>query len=370
MYGQTQIPTGLQTAIQAQMEREVMSGQAKTMTSDETPTVFGQLMQQVAPRPAGVGQAMEQAGLAGQIQAMKMQQAQQALMQQAMAQQPQMMARGGLANLNVDIDGFADGGIVGYADGAYVKNPLALLLEKIKEAGLPTRGGASTERAAQADRVDPEMAREILAATTPMQEIPEITIQESTPPSSPREQSEPRATGIAATSPAAAFYDQARGALEKLKSSPVSQQAGVTAGLEAMAADDEMRRKLGLPTLAEQYARMSEEDKALVAERQALIAGRLREAQEKRSSGQLGAFLRSARGRFVALKTCNLRSRACRFRGRTPLTRPVMTLRWARRRRQWKAFRMPRIRQMRLLSRRLTCTASRQAPQAKSSAPA
>jgi hypothetical protein len=44
---------------------------------------------------------------------------------------------------------------------------------------------------------------------------------------------------------------------------------------------------------------MSDEDKALAAERQALIAGRLREAQEKRSSGQLGAFLRSARGRTL-----------------------------------------------------------------------
>jgi hypothetical protein len=87
--------------------------------------------------------------------------------------------------------------------------------------------------------------------------------------------------------------------LDKLKSAPVSQQAGVNAGIEALAADDEMRRRLGLPTLAEQYSRMSEEEKALAAERQALISGRLREAQEKRSSGQLGAFLRSARGRTL-----------------------------------------------------------------------
>lgn len=298
MDGQTQIPEALMGAML--IEQGAQKGQFQPVTREGQPTVAARLMQQATPQPAGVEQALGQAGLAGQIEAMQAQQAQQALMQQAMAQrQPQMLAGGGLANLNVDIDGFADGGIVGYAGGGELSPEEydRRLREAIKNRSFQKQ--ILGRAVPQEDKVDPELALEILGATTPMQAIPEIVVQESAPPPPSREPSEPRATGIAATSPAAAFYDQARGALEKLKSSPVSQQAGATAGLEAMAADDEMRRKLGLPTLAEQYSRMSEEDKALVAERQALIAGRLREAQEKRSSGQLGAFLRSARGRSL-----------------------------------------------------------------------
>jgi hypothetical protein len=111
MMMQTGLPSGLQTALQAQMEREVMSGQARTMTREETPTVFGKLMAEVAP-PA-VPDVAQQAGLAGQIQAMRMQQAQEALMNQAMAQRPPA----GIEGLNPQMGGYADGGIVGYAVG-------------------------------------------------------------------------------------------------------------------------------------------------------------------------------------------------------------------------------------------------------------
>jgi hypothetical protein len=56
---------------------------------------------------------------------------------------------------------------------------------------------------------------------------------------------------------------------------------------------------MGLPPIAEELARQEAEFKGLSEERQALIARRLREAEDKRSSGQLGAFLRSARGRSL-----------------------------------------------------------------------
>lgn len=351
MDGQTQIPEALMGAML--IEQGAQKGQFQPVTREGQPTVAARLMQQATPQPAGVEQALGQAGLAAQIQAMQAQQAQQALMQQAMAQrQPQMLARGGLANLNVDIDGFADGGIVGYAEGgkSQEERDREAMLETIRKvaaagydiATLPGRailGAAETaitrplravgvpipylpesvyggdrssmtpyydalrrEEAAQSPenvRAEQDRRVENMDALRAAEERIQSAAAPAPSPAPETRVSAPQATGIAATSPAAAFYDQARGALEKLKSSPVSQQAGVTAGLEAMAADDEMRRKLGLPTLAEQYSRMSEEDKALVAERQALIAGRLREAQEKRSSGQLGAFLRSARGRSL-----------------------------------------------------------------------
>jgi hypothetical protein len=296
MDGQTQIPEALMGAML--IEQGSQKGQFQPVTRDGQPTVAARLMQQATPQPMGVGQAMEQAGLAAQIQAMQAQQAQQALMQQAMAQrQPQMLAGGGLANLNVDIDGFADGGIVGYAEGAYVKNPLALLFEKIKEVGLPTRGGLSADRETQPERVDSELAREILAATTPMQENPENRDQESAP--APREQGESRPTGIAAVSPAAEYYDRARAELSQLTTQPVSPESGIAGAAAARRAKDEVRRSMGLPPIAEELARQEAEFKGLSEERQALIARRLREAEDKRSTGQLGAFLRSARGRSL-----------------------------------------------------------------------
>jgi hypothetical protein len=329
MYGQTQIPEALMGAML--IEQGAQKGQFQPVTRDGQPTVAARLMQQAAPQPAGVGQAMEQAGLAGQIQAMKMQQAQQAMMQQAMSQQqPQGMAGGGLANLNVDIDGFADGGIVGYAgsEDSYVVDPEmgggieAILADEGAERSItPEEARRRREEAARMEfleRSAPELAARLKAGRTAEQQPAPVANDQrqasmdalraaeqrisapAKPPAAPVRQ-EPQAvapSGPAAAS-SAAFYDQAMAELNKLKTKPVSQQEGVNAGIEALAADDEMRRRLGLPTLAEQYSRMSDEDKALAAERQALIAGRLREAQEKRSSGQLGAFLRSARGRTL-----------------------------------------------------------------------
>jgi len=329
MYGQTQIPEALMGAML--IEQGAQKGQFQPVTRDGQPTVAAQLMQRAAPQPAGVNQAMEQAGLAGQIQAMKMQQAQQAMMQQAMSQQqPQGMAGGGLANLNVDIDGFADGGIVGYAgsEDSYVVDPEmgggieAILADEGAERSItPEEARRRREEAARMEfleRSAPELAARLKAGRTAEQQPAPVANDQrqasmdalraaeqrisapAKPPAAPVRQ-EPQAaapSGPAAAS-SAAFYDQAMAELNKLKTKPVSQQEGVNAGIEALAADDEMRRRLGLPTLAEQYSRMSDEDKALAAERQALIAGRLREAQEKRSSGQLGAFLRSARGRTL-----------------------------------------------------------------------
>jgi hypothetical protein len=254
-------------------------------------------------------------------------------MQQAMAQrQPQMLAGGGLANLNVDIDGFADGGIVGYAgpEGSYAIDPQigggieSILADEGAERSItPEEARRRREEAARMEFLEqsaPEYAARLKAKKAAEQQptpAPVASDQRQAsmdalraaerrmsaparPPAAPaRQEAQAAAPSGPAASSSAAIHAQAMAELDKLKSAPVAQQAGVNAGIEALAADDEMRRRLGLPTLAEQYSRMSEEEKALAAERQALISGRLREAQEKRSSGQLGAFLRSARGRTL-----------------------------------------------------------------------
>jgi hypothetical protein len=230
------------------------------------------------------------------------------MMQQAMSQQqPQGMAGGGLANLNVDIDGFADGGIVGYAgsEDSYVVNPEfgGVTEEAIIEEALRERRG---QRSKALQEFEEERRRNQALVANEGYTRGDIRFPEAKAEAPSEKKAAPAAqppviaapSGPAAAS-SAAFYDQAMAELNKLKTKPVSQQEGVNAGIEALAADDEMRRRLGLPTLAEQYSRMSEEDKAHAAERQALIAGRLQEAKDKRSRGSLGAFLRSATGRTL-----------------------------------------------------------------------
>lgn len=318
MDGQTQIPEALMGALL--IEQGAQKGQFQPVTRDGQPTVAARLMQQATPQPMGVEQALGQAGLAAQIQAMQAQQAQQALMQQAMAQrQPQMLAGGGLANLNVDIDGFADGGIVGYAGetGSYVPmshidpEDFARQAEMMNAEGEARRAERARrdeeERMRFLETAAPETAARLkaerAAAAAP---APAAATEKELPPAPPPQPpapetrvSAPQATGIAAASPTSAIYQRARDELAKITTQPVSPESGIEGALARGRAEDEVRRQMGLRPIFEELARQEAESKGLTEERQALIARRLREAEDKRSTGQLGAFLRSARGRTL-----------------------------------------------------------------------
>lgn len=103
--------TAINPALAAAMtlESAAQMGEFRPTTPDGQPTVAAQLMQRAMP--PSVPQVAQQAGIAGQIQAMRMKQAQEALMNQAMAQRPQ----GGVEALNPQVGNFAEGGIVGYS---------------------------------------------------------------------------------------------------------------------------------------------------------------------------------------------------------------------------------------------------------------
>lgn len=106
---QTQINPALAAAMT--LERAAQVGEFQPMTPQGQPTVAAQLMQRAMP--PSVPQIAQQAGLGAQIQAMQQQQAQQALMQQAMANRPPA----GIEALNPQMGNFADGGIVGRIPG-------------------------------------------------------------------------------------------------------------------------------------------------------------------------------------------------------------------------------------------------------------
>lgn len=297
MDGQTQIPEALMGAML--IEQGAQKGQFQPVTRDGQPTVAARLMQQATPQPAGVEQALGQAGLAGQIEAMKMQQAQQALMQQAMAQrQPQMLARGGLTSLNFDIDGFADGGIVGYAAAGAAQDTM---LERFRKR----RAEEATRRAQIAEETEAEAAR--FAEDVPY--VPGGTTKQV-----PTEESTTTAPGsslaklplnipsgrtYSAESPSAGMFNAARARVGQMVTEPVAPQQGIESALAIREANDAYRRRLGMLTEMEEIKRQEDESRAFAAERQQLLNQRRQEAEGKRQSEQLGRFLRGARGRTL-----------------------------------------------------------------------
>lgn len=118
MQQQTQIPEALLGVMM--LGQAAQSGQFQPTTPDGTPTVAAQLMERAAPM-MGMNQAASQAGLAGQIEAMRMQKAQEALMNNAMQRQQ----AGGLEAMNPPVGNFAYGGIVGYngMEDSFVEEP-------------------------------------------------------------------------------------------------------------------------------------------------------------------------------------------------------------------------------------------------------
>lgn len=263
------------------------------VTPEGTPTVAAQVMQaaQQATMPqVAMPQVAQQAGLGGQIRAMQMQDAQKDLMEEAMRQ---ATPPAGIEGLNPQMGNYAEGGIVGYADGAYVKNPLAILLEKLKEYGLPTRGGGISDRQAPAsDQINPERALEILSATTPMQDIPEVRVQEPPVRQAAPSQAAP-SQAVAPQGIAAALGERARKEAESMQG-PASAQDILARQQRDQPVYDQFLRSQGIDPDA--FTKRGEEDKALIEQQRALLRERMEREQGKDTFlGRAGAALRGFR---------------------------------------------------------------------------
>ena len=112
------VPPGLQALM-------VLKQQSNPMTPQGLPTIAAQteqqVMQQAMPQQPGPQTIAPNAGVGNAIEMQRQQEAQQAMMQMAQAQQqpqgPLQMAEGGIASLPMGDEDYADGGIVGYAIG-------------------------------------------------------------------------------------------------------------------------------------------------------------------------------------------------------------------------------------------------------------
>ena len=277
------------------LDRAAQVGEFTPVTKEGTPTVVGGLMQKVMP-PA-VPDVVQQAGLGGQIQAMQMQEAQKAVMNKAMQQ-----ARGpaGLEGLNPEMGNFAEGGIVGYAEAGVTResaresvNPLAMLLRRLSEMGLPTRAGRSPEQ----DAIAVETAR---AMSAPVSEIPipEVAVREERPPAPP-----PAAPQMTAA-PQAAPVGGGVGGIEALMNKqrdiigsmqgPATLDQSIARMQQDKAARDALLRSEGIdPNYLDKRA---EEDKALMEQQRALLRERMEREQGRDTFlSRAGAALRGFR---------------------------------------------------------------------------
>jgi hypothetical protein len=302
------------------------------VTPEGTPTVAAQVMQaaQKAMTPqVAMPQVAQQAGLAGQIQAMQMQEAQKAMMQAAMRGQPQMQQPmppqmqqmqqqmpQGIERLNPQMGNFAQGGIVGYAEAGMAEdemivepsnggggtreamNPLAVLLRRLAEMGIPTRTGRGTEQ----DAIDIETARAMQAPVSEIP-IPEVVVEAERAQPSPRVERAPVATSSGAPAAApraaapqgvAALAELARKTYGEMATAPATPEQVLEREQRTRAAYEQFLRSQGIDPDA--FTKRAEEDKALMEQQRALLRERMEREQGRDTfMSRAGAALRGFR---------------------------------------------------------------------------
>lgn len=309
------------------LRQGMQQGRVSTTTPAGEPTVaaqdVGAAEQAMAP---AVPQAVQQAGLAAQIQAMRMQEAQKAMMNAAMQQQqqPVMAADGGLMRLNPNIKHFDEGGIVGYADGdvavdpgaqepwykRYLKRPageeeplkkraIESLIERLATAA-PAGSKISqlaqmTDVGQQAAIDDRERQLRAMGANAPMMDIPEIKIAEpERPPAPPRAQQPTGVASLPVRPSVQSLAEQGRALIDQMKTEGASP--------EQIAAQQARNRQAEEANLISQgldpryLEKRGAEDKALIDQQRALLRERMEREQGRDTFlGRMGEALRGFR---------------------------------------------------------------------------
>jgi hypothetical protein len=286
---QAQIPQEL-SALMA-LSQGMQQGRVAPTTPEGAPTIAAQKMGQVEQSMMpGMQQALGQAGLGGQIQAMQMQEAQKAMMNAAMQQ---ARPPAGIERLNPQMGNFAQGGIVGYAAGDLAEEEYDRRLREAERSGKfrQTILGGSRSRVPEGMGAD-ERGRllEVIAASTPQMPIPEVEVQEDRPPPSPP--SQPSESAAAASlGIVAPLYEKQREEYAKIKTAPLTQEE-----LLAQAKNErEVRRQMLIQSgLDPDYLDKREaQGKSLFEQQQALLRERMdRERGKDTFLGRMGEALR------------------------------------------------------------------------------
>lgn len=293
------------------LRQGMQQGRVSATTPAGEPTVAAQEIgaAEQAVMPA-VPQAVQQAGLGAQIQAMQMQEAQKAMMNAAMQQQrmqqqqPVMAADGGLMRLNPRIQDFAEGGIVGYSPGgsaASMLNPeqYALEVEMLNAEAEARR--AARARQDEEQRLEflktaaPEVAARMEASRAQPQVEPSLPPAPPPPPSAPP--SAQRPTGVASlpVRPSVqSLAEQGRALIDQMKTEGASP--------EQIAAQQARNRQAEEANLISQgldpryLEKRGAEDKALIDQQRALLRERMEREQGRDTFlGRMGEALRGFR---------------------------------------------------------------------------
>lgn len=271
------------------LDRAAQVGEFAPMTKEGTPTVVGGLMQKVMP-PA-VPDVVQQAGLGGQIQAMQMKEAQNAVMNQAMQQ-----ARGpaGLEGLNSEMGNFAEGGIVGYAAGDLAEDEYERRLLEAQQSGRFRQSILGRAKPKPDQTISPderERMLEVIAASTPMMPIPEVAVREDRP--APPPQLPPAAApsgGGVNLSGIEALMNKQREIIGSMKG-PSTPEDAIAYEQRRRPALDAYLRSQGIDPDA--FTKRAEEDKTLMEQQRGLLRERMEREQGRDTFlSRAGAALR------------------------------------------------------------------------------
>lgn len=298
------------------------------VTPDGTPTVAAQVMQaaQQATMPqVAMPQVAQQAGLAGQIQAMQMQEAQKAMMQAAMRGQPQMQPQmppqmprqmppqgpQGIEGLNPRMGNFAEGGIVGYAEAGMVNPEFGgdmAVDESEPRVRVPGPRGdrMMTPSEMRAENYPEEYIRRRLemeglvsrpvaapAAPPAAPAAPAAAAPQVPPPAAQRRPLPPMPAGPARPPGMSSdqLFERARAGIESLPREPVAPSQAIAPAIEAQKAMDEYRRQMGLPGEMERVSQQEAALKKLMGDREAILNRRMQEVQAQQDRGSLAQYL-------------------------------------------------------------------------------
>ena len=279
----------------------------KPVTPEGTPTVAAQVLQAagMAQQPA-LPQIAQQAGLAGQIQAMQMQEAQKAMMNAAMQQQRQQSA--GIEGLNSQMGNFAEGGIVGYAPGGVSEEFGGVTEMEVGEPRLRVPGPRGermmTPAEMRAENYPEEYIQRRLQSegftSRPTAPKPAAVVETAAPPpaapsvappAAPVAQ-RPMAAPAAAPGPGGieALFEKERAGYRGMKG-PATPEQIVEQERRTRAVKDEYLRSLGIDPDA--FTKRSEEDRALMEQQRALLRERMEREQGRDTFlSRAGAALR------------------------------------------------------------------------------
>lgn len=259
------------------------------VTPDGKPTVAAQVMQ--AAKQASMPQVAQQAGIAGQIQAMRMQEAQKALMNAAMQrQQPENV---GIAPMAGQMQ-MPEGGVVGYSTAGLAQDNMQPIVDPQFDTGSSTVDDQERRRLEDEERRRRELQQEQARTAQMQQQVPPPP-PTNRPAAAPAAPMAPPARGrsVVPTSFGSDQYITDMMAAAAYEPKMPTTQEGIAGALERRKGLDEYLRQRGSdPELIQKQIAQAEQ---FYGDRASLLERRRAAAESEKGMGGIAAFMRGFR---------------------------------------------------------------------------